>query len=56
MPDDTNNSQQQGQPQEQKPLEPKPAETQNSGSNLPDPNPQRLDEAQRPNDFEKRSK
>jgi len=54
MTDDTNNSQQQGQQQEQKPSE--PAETQNSGSNLPDPNPQRLDEAQRPRDLEKRRK
>ena len=51
--DDTTTS----QGNEQKPAEPaEPAEPTNSGVNLPDPNPQKLDEAQKPGDLEKRRK
>ncbi len=33
-----------------------PEDPTNSGTNLPDPNPQWLDEAQLPSDYEKRGK
>ena len=46
MDNDQNNDSQQQEQQQQQPAK-------NSGTNLPDPNPQQLDRAQTPRDLEK---